>query len=465
MAMRIDKTSTSPKAKGVVDNSAKIVELEKDLVQASEFQKLATAMVDYYIKGLYNQYTENYPGGYNNSMSPAEYRVWFTNSPKFLVAYYPDGSEHGPLTQTYGLAGAFSVTYTLRPTKSVDPGRKLANSIANKNLRERVAILRARIIAEDANIRRLTAELVALNVKPADIQAIIAGGEIPGNYDKLKLKYNVGMVKEAYFSPDKGFQNLAATLKGNNRPSKVVEAGELWSKSKSNKGMIWLYFPKDGGDNWSWQPPVGSPTEKFKYAFQFHYNPATISMGYSGFPDIDITTLTAYSAGEKFNYLGDKTTSTINFQLVVNRLFDFQYYDGGTKGGTLLPSSKDVYAGKEPSEEDQNRIFNYGTMYDLEFLLATVLGFKFETRLRSTTPDIGFLAGRPVDLHLGKGLRYWGYIASLGIDHKIFDERMVPIFSVIDIMFNRIPDYIEGGTNADTFSTVTAIDNTGRGFV
>jgi hypothetical protein len=167
-------------------------------------------------------------------------------------------------------------------------------------------------------------------------------------------------------------------------------------------------------------------------------------MDYAGTPDLDISTLT--SGQESFNVLGDKTMSTISFEIVLNRVADMQYYTENDKGnGSLTQWAKNhnVYGKNEPSTAEQHRIYNFGTMYDVEYLLATILGFKFKSRLRGKTPDIGFLAGRPVDLHLGDGLRYWGYFSSVTLDHKIFNDRMVPTFTVMSLSFNRIPDYAE----------------------
>jgi len=46
----------------------------------------------------------------------------------------------------------------------------------------------------------------------------------------------------------------------------------------------------------------------------------------------------------------------------------------------------------------------------------------------------------PVELHLGDGLRYLVRISSLDIEHKMFNERMVPIFSNVRITCARYPD-------------------------
>lgn len=261
------------------------------------------------------------------------------------------------------------------------------------------------------------------------------------NYSSLPIEYNVGMVNEAYFSSDAGFASLANMLTGGNRPGAVSAGTELWKNSKSNKGMIWLYTGKYD-ETLSYDEIAGEVKDSAKrYAFQFHYNPTTISQAWSGMPDIDITMLT--SGLEKYNLIGGQTMSTIGFSLTLNRMFDMQYYgtDGKLKSGRT--GTNNPYYPTKPSSDAQKRIYNYGTMYDVEFLLSTMLGIKFDTRFRGKTSDIGFLIGRPVDVHLGKSLRYWGLIQNINLNHVIFDERMVPVLSQLDVTLARIPDYKE----------------------
>jgi hypothetical protein len=87
-------------------------------------------------------------------------------------------------------------------------------------------------------------------------------------------------------------------------------------------------------------------------------------------------------------------------------------------------------------------------MYDVEALLRVLVGWTIKPYMGARasfddgeTADMGFLIGRPIELHLGKSLRYVGYIGNISVKHNIFDERMVPVFSTIGFAFNRIPDY------------------------
>jgi hypothetical protein len=185
-------------------------------------------------------------------------------------------------------------------------------------------------------------------------------------------------------------------------------------------------------------PPSAKPFFGKNYGFQFMYNPATVSMDYVSSPGVDMGLQT--SGREKFNIVGtNKTMSTITFTLVINRMFDMKYYDST---GVLKANGAKAYGGRVPTGGEQKDIFNKGTMYDVEYLLRTLLGFTLKSFIRSgDTADIGYLGARPVELHLGKSLRYWGTVTSVGLNHVIFNENMVPLFTNVSISFSRLPDF------------------------
>lgn len=256
------------------------------------------------------------------------------------------------------------------------------------------------------------------------------------------LVYNVASVKESYFHDKTSFTNAS----GNAPKAAIAKALDLWKSSSNHKGMIATWTPVSSASN----PPGSGITanaqtrvDKNKYAFQFLYNPGQITMAYKGTPAIDVTQYT--SGSEDFaNWTSADGGGTINFELVLNRMFDMKYYD---KHGKLTKNR--AYAGRVPKNsankgtlfDEQKAIFNRGTMYDVEFLLRTTLGYTIPTQFRGNTADIGWLGGMPVEVHLGPGLRYWGTLSGFTVNHVIFDERMVPVFSTVNISINRIPDY------------------------
>jgi hypothetical protein len=255
---------------------------------------------------------------------------------------------------------------------------------------------------------------------------------------KTSLEYNVPSVLDAYYSTRASFLNAAGF--SSNRPGRVASANELWSGSKSSKGMIVAYTPPATAVEYQGNqtPPSSVSTAGTKYGFQFMYNPATISMDYSGFPNVDQGF--EISGQDKFVLYGTSVTqSTISFQLLINRMFDMKYYDSY---GRLKPGAQKAYAGKVPSVTAQRQIFNMGTMYDIEYLLRTLLGYTLKSYLRQNqTADMGYLGARPVELHLGKSLRYLGTVTTLKIEHVIFNEQMVPLFTNVSVGFARLPDY------------------------
>jgi len=261
------------------------------------------------------------------------------------------------------------------------------------------------------------------------------------------LQYNVPSVVDAYYSTRTDF--LTAAGFSSDRPGTVASASELWSGSKSSKGMIVAYVPPantvdyQGGT----APSSSVITAGTNYGFQFMYNPATISMSYSGIPNVD----QGYeiSGQDKFVMYGTNVTqSSIGFQLLINRMFDMKYYNSD---GTLKSGGQKAYGGKQPSATDLQQIFTMGTMYDVEYLLRTLLGYTLKSFLRAgATADMGYLGARPVELHLGKNLRYLGTVTTLQVDHVIFNEQMVPLFTNVQIGFNRLPDYPLIKTGATT---------------
>lgn len=273
----------------------------------------------------------------------------------------------------------------------------------------------------------------------------------PLTYNANELIYNVGCVKDAYFRDSRGFfKEMSTTAEGkvSDRVTTVTNPNQLWQKVGTNKGMITLFVAasSDPGQDGSVVPSTDSklqPAEHKRYGFQFHYNPTEITMNFAGAPNTDAAM--EISGEEKFNLVGTQVTqSTISFDMVFNRVFDMNYYneDGTIKNEFKKKDGVNLYSPRLPKNTtEEKEIFNKGTMYDVEFLLSTVLGFKLNTKLRGVTADVGWLSGRPVELYLGRSLKYVGFINNFSLTHKMFNERMTPIFSIASLSFNRIPDY------------------------
>jgi hypothetical protein len=276
-------------------------------------------------------------------------------------------------------------------------------------------------------------------------------GQQPGpalDYNNKPFEYNIGAVRDAYFSKTTSFHNLltpGSTMAVNDNPTTVASPDELWKGAGKNKGMISLFVPSNPNSGMEGVVPGTDsklqPAEHAKYGFQFHYNPTTIDMNYAGAPNTDVGM--EVSGQEGFNLVGAQVNqSTISFQIIINRVADMKYYEfSGGKGKLKSGLDDRLYSPRKPTASEQDQIYRKGTMYDIEYLLSTVIGYRLNTKYRGTTADVGWISGRPVQLYLGQSLRYLGFINNFSVKHTIFNERMVPVFTTAELGFNRIPDY------------------------
>lgn len=270
-----------------------------------------------------------------------------------------------------------------------------------------------------------------------------SGAPVTANTSRLnanQLDYNVGMVIPSYHT-----ERLSGlTGQSTDKPALVESTalGNQFSSEGLHKGMLVTWVPSNPDTVVPSNPNSGDTSVQLegRYGFQFHYNPTKFTMNYAGQPDIDLGLLA--SGNDPFNLTGASVSqSTIsNFVIPINRVADMSYYDPKTKHLKAGISEK-LYAPRQPSLAEQERIYEYGTMYDIEYLLSAVLGFKMETKYRKLTSDLGFIAGRPVEIILGKNLHYLGWISGISVNHEIFDQRMVPTWSTVSLTINRIPDY------------------------
>jgi hypothetical protein len=224
-----------------------------------------------------------------------------------------------------------------------------------------------------------------------------------------------------------------------NVSQKVKEASELWENSKSSKGMIqqWMVAKIDTAGTASKNYNKVQPN-KNRSAFQFIYNPSTIDMAWGGTPNVDPALI--MSGKDRIPFMGAGfTSSTVSFQVLVNRMADMKYLSD--IDATPISFFQKLYNRSDVSTTDLKDIKNNGTMYDIEYLLNTLVPYKMKSVLRKKwTSDIGYLHSFPIELHLGKGLRYLGIISSFNVQHKIFNEDMVPLMSWVNITVSRIPD-------------------------
>jgi hypothetical protein len=59
--------------------------------------------------------------------------------------------------------------------------------------------------------------------------------------------------------------------------------------------------------------------------------------------------------------------------------------------------------------------------------------------INGLTADSGLLKQVPVWLHLHNSYKIFGAVSNLSVNHVLFDKRMVPMLSTVDITINRYP--------------------------
>lgn len=243
--------------------------------------------------------------------------------------------------------------------------------------------------------------------------------------------YNAPMVKSAYF----GSGSFQDNILGNNRVDKgaYTDARDAWKGVKGGRGTIQmddkLIQASDKQLN-----TQSDNLDTTKYGFKFLYNPTTVSMAWGLMNYMDppyeasgADVFTVVSAG--------LMTSTVDFELILNRIEDFNYLNENGLSG-ISPYGVDVPL------QDQRDIYRKGTMYDMEYLLKTLNGpsAPFKSALNDWTSDRSWLRPTIVELHLGSALRYRVRIANLSINHIMFNSRMVPILSSVKITCSRFND-------------------------
>jgi hypothetical protein len=254
----------------------------------------------------------------------------------------------------------------------------------------------------------------------------------------LELQYNASTVRESYLSSSPAFTSRFRIA--GNSPRAVKEATDLWqAQTGAHKGMIVTSAATvQAWNSGSQKPTSANQGDNHNYGFQFMYNPGSVSMSYYTSPNIDVTLMT--SGQDLFNLSGvSNSQGSVTFQVIINRIFDMQYFN---RFGIPRDNAALAYSKPPQTSQEWRELYEKGTMYDVEFLLRTLMGTTMSSYLRGiNTADMGWLPAIPVELHLGKSLRYLGTVNDIQLNHTIFDERMVPLFTTCQISFARLPDY------------------------
>ena len=262
----------------------------------------------------------------------------------------------------------------------------------------------------------------------------------PGPY-----KGNAPMIRSAYFAPN---SPQDSTVSGN-----YPTRGYFQMDRITNTAAAIATAAKASKDPKHFDPSL--------YKFNFLYNPQTVGMTWGGVMGAN-PTFESLGLDASIPLAQNLLQSTITFEVILNRIEDFNYID---KYGLKSLVDTSAFNGLDPAQrntayknavsalnpypttvslEDLSEIYNKGTMYDLDYLFKTMHGFNgfvnYESTLMGKTSDPGWLPIRPVELHLGNKLKYRVRVVDLSIKHSIFNARMVPLLSTVSFTCSRYWD-------------------------
>lgn len=249
-------------------------------------------------------------------------------------------------------------------------------------------------------------------------------------------KYNAPMVRSEYFT-DRAPQTTT-TVRGVSGAGNFSDARDMFSGTGVAKGT--MQMPFDLTKSAAWKNKTGIYKEDpTMYGFKFLYNPTEVSMGWGMLESVDPNVIRSGAAGGLAPVTG-VGLSTIDFTLLLNRISDMNFLD---ENG-LAPGENNPYPGFDDKSrvEDLKTIYKKGTMYDLEYLFKVLNGpsATHQTILNGQSADWGFLIGTQVELFLGDGLRYLVRVNGINVNHRIFNDRMVPVISEVSISCGRYND-------------------------
>lgn len=277
----------------------------------------------------------------------------------------------------------------------------------------------------------------------------------PSNYDGIKYKYNIPMMKSAMHHPfgvqsrsvldpsslgGPTYTNGRQAFKGL-KTQDYIGGEQQWQGVVPSRGTIQMskMFAENAITTQAEKDAAKKSGVKFNdtpYGFRFLYNPTDVSMAW-GIVDAFSPQYAASGANGMTGVAAGLMKGTIAFTLILNRIEDMGiiFPDGSyaqTDGGWPI----------DPDITETKMIYKKGTMYDIEYLFRAMNGFyaDYQSGLNGITADKGWLQPIPMELHLGAGLRYLVRVSSLDLKHMMFNERMVPTLTTVNVVCTRYYD-------------------------
>lgn len=311
------------------------------------------------------------------------------------------------------------------------------------------AIVKNKNTVSKAKITKTTTKRTSKTYKSSGVDTSTLAGINSASLDSQSPSpttyfYNAPMVKAAYLNSGSGANDPSPQQRTSNLnisgSDNYTQGLDAWTSTVSSKGVIQM----DVTSAFSLANSSTSNSNKYDgnlYGFKFLYNPKEVSM--------------TWGVAEGQNWEGiaaglDPGTapsaalqnSTISFSLLLNRTLDIGYLNSnGLKPGVESPYSNFAVIPGKSQNEELAELYEKGTMYDLEYLFKTISGINstFNSGFKGFTADQGWLQGFAVELHLGNRMRYLVRVSSVDVNHVMFDERMVPILSYVNLTCARFP--------------------------
>ena len=267
-------------------------------------------------------------------------------------------------------------------------------------------------------------------------------------------KYNAPMVRSAYFGMD---SIQSRSLDGNLvDQGNYTDARQAWKGVQGGRGTIQMDQKFLQSFTSSQYSSDKSSFDLQKYGFKFLYNPTAVQMAWGLMSSMDpVFEATGY---DPFQVVATSLmSSTISFELMLNRIADFDYInENGLKSGVYqnsnvvntttlegIQQASGVHPYPLPVDvEDLKDIYRKGTMYDIEYLLKTINGpdGNFISALNGKTADRAWMRPTIVELHLGDSMHYRVRISEFSVNHIFFNNRMVPTLSTVKLTCSRFND-------------------------
>ena len=261
------------------------------------------------------------------------------------------------------------------------------------------------------------------------------------------------MVKESYLNPS-GPQSKT-----------LIDSSNMQGTAAKGRMRMSTLFPNISS---STQLNPGNVADNSLYEFNFLYNPPSVDMSWGVSQDVNPFWL----ASGKNQSAMSTLNSSISFTLFLNRSLDMNYIDangfsaltnvanptgGYVPGGRGVPTFNPWPTSAIPSNADLKTIYQRGTMYDLEFFFrltgGKLVSHKSYLMNGLVTADNGWLNPIPVELELSDGLHYLVRVVSLDVTHTMFNERMIPTMSQVNITcmryFDGFSSSVSGAITAD----------------